>query len=180
MMNRWRLRKIFDKSLNIRRVAFDKQRTKDFKNESNDFYIIQMSWSKLQFILSKSEAFKFATLFNFESRRERLLIVIKKTNENNNKISNEISFQYVAFQDIFSEMKAHNFLNMIFNITSSRFCRIEILFSIQFIICQRQNWKSWKITLMNIWKRTSLLNSCRLRKFSFFSSRKRMTSFVYT
>jgi hypothetical protein len=68
-----------------------------------------MSWSKLQFILSESEAFAFATLFNLESKRERLLIVIEQINENNNRISNEISSQYVAFQDIFFEIKTHKF-----------------------------------------------------------------------
>jgi hypothetical protein len=68
-----------------------------------------MSWSKLQFILLKSKAFAFATLFNLELRKERLLIVIKKINENNNKINNEISSQYVTFQDIFFEMKTHKF-----------------------------------------------------------------------
>jgi hypothetical protein len=107
MTNKWWFRKNFDKSSNIRRVVFDKQRSENFKNESNDFYITQMSWSKLQFILSKSKAFAFATLLNLESKKKRLLIVIKKRNENNNKISNEISFQYVAFQNIFFEMKAH-------------------------------------------------------------------------
>jgi hypothetical protein len=59
--------------------------------------------------LSESETLAFATLFNFESKRERLLIVIEKINENNSKISNEISSQYVAFQDIFFEIKAHKF-----------------------------------------------------------------------
>jgi hypothetical protein len=68
-----------------------------------------MSWSELQFILSELETFAFETLFNSKSKRERLLIVIKKINENNNKISNEISSQYVAFQDIFFEIKAHKF-----------------------------------------------------------------------
>ncbi len=92
-----------------RRVVTNKQRSEDLKNESNDFYIARMSWSKLQFILSKSETFAFATLFNFESKRKRLLIVIEKINENNNKISNEISSQYIAFQDIFCEIKAHKF-----------------------------------------------------------------------
>jgi hypothetical protein len=59
--------------------------------------------------LSKSKAFAFATLFNFESKRKRFLIVIEKINENNNKINNEILFQYVAFQNIFFEIKAHKF-----------------------------------------------------------------------
>jgi hypothetical protein len=68
-----------------------------------------MSWSKLQFILSKLEVFAFAMLFNSKSKRKRFLIVIKKTNENNNKINNEISSQYVVLQDIFFEMKAHKF-----------------------------------------------------------------------
>ncbi len=54
-------------------------------------------------------AFAFATLLNLESRKKRFLIVIEKINENNNKINNEISFQYVAFQDIFFEIKAHKF-----------------------------------------------------------------------
>ncbi len=60
--------------------------------------------------MSKSKAFAFATLLNLESKKERFLIVIEKTNENNNKINNEISSQYVAFQDIFLEIKAHKFL----------------------------------------------------------------------
>jgi hypothetical protein len=107
MTNRWRLRKNSDTSSSKRRVASDKQRSEDLKNESSDFYIVQMSWSKLQFSLSESEALAFATLFSHESKKERLLIVIEKINENNNKISNEISSQYVAFQDIFSEIKAH-------------------------------------------------------------------------
>ncbi len=84
-----------------------------------------MSWSKLQFILSKSEAFAFATLFNFESKRKRFLIVIKKINENNNRINNEISSQYVAFQDIFFEIKAHklskrDFHDHVIEISSNR------------------------------------------------------------
>jgi hypothetical protein len=95
--NKWRFRKNSNTSSNNRRVDANKQRSEDFRNESNDFYITQMSWSKLQFILSKSEAFAFATLFNFESKKKRFLIVIEKINENNNKINNEISSQYVAF-----------------------------------------------------------------------------------
>ncbi len=59
--------------------------------------------------MSESKALAFATLLNFESRRERFLIVIKKINENNNKIDNEILSQYVEFQDIFLKMKAHKF-----------------------------------------------------------------------
>jgi hypothetical protein len=109
MTNKWRLRKNSNTSSSKRRVVTNKQRSKNLKNESSDFYITQMNWSKLQFNLSESEAFAFATLFNHESKRERLLIVIEKTNENNNKISNEISSQYVAFQDIFFEIKAHKF-----------------------------------------------------------------------
>jgi hypothetical protein len=35
--------------------------------------------------------------------------MIQKTDENNDKINNEISFQYFAFQDIFFEMKTHKF-----------------------------------------------------------------------
>ncbi len=65
--------------------------------------------------MSESEAFAFATLFNFESKRKRFLIVIEKTDENNNKINNEISSQYVAFQDIFFEVKAHKFSKHDFN-----------------------------------------------------------------
>jgi hypothetical protein len=107
--DRWRLRENSNTSSNKRRVATDKQKSEDFKNESSDFYITQMSWSKLQFSLSESEALAFATLFSHESRRKRLLVVIEKTNENNSRISNEISSQYVAFQDIFFEIKAHKF-----------------------------------------------------------------------
>jgi hypothetical protein len=69
-----------------------------------------MSWSKFQFILSKLKAFAFATLFNLEWKRKRFLIVIKKINKNNNKINNEISSQYVAFQNMFFEIKTHKFL----------------------------------------------------------------------
>jgi hypothetical protein len=68
-----------------------------------------MSWSKLQFNLFESKTFAFAILFNVDSKKERFLIVIQKTNENNDKINNEISFQYFAFQDIFFEIKAHKF-----------------------------------------------------------------------
>ncbi len=95
--NRWRLRKNSDTSSSNRRVVTDKQKSKNLKNESNDFYITHLSWSKLQFILSESETFAFATIFNLESRRKRLLIVIEKTDENSSRISNEISSQYVAF-----------------------------------------------------------------------------------
>ncbi len=55
------------------------------------------------------KAFAFAILFNVDSKKERLLIVIQKANENNDKINNEISFQYFAFQDIFFEIKTHKF-----------------------------------------------------------------------
>jgi hypothetical protein len=109
MINQWRFRKNLNTSSNNRRVITNKQKSENLKNESNDFYIIQMNWSKFQFILSESKAFAFATLFNLESKKKQLLIVIEKTNENNNKINNEISSQYVAFQDIFFEIKTHKF-----------------------------------------------------------------------
>ncbi len=86
--NKWHFRKNLNTSSNNRRVVTNKQRLKDLKNESSDFYITQMSWSELQFILSKSETFAFATLFSLESKRKRLLIVIEKTNENNSRINN--------------------------------------------------------------------------------------------
>jgi hypothetical protein len=105
--NRWRLRENSDTSSNKRRVVTYKQRSENLKNESSDSDIAQMSWSELQFSLSKSKAFAFATLLSHESKRERLLVVIEKTNENSSKINNEISSQYVAFQDIFFEIKAH-------------------------------------------------------------------------
>jgi hypothetical protein len=107
--NKWRLRKNSNTLSNNRRVVTSKQKSENLKNESSDFYIAQMSWLKLQFILLKSETLTFATLFNLESKKKQLLIVIEKTNENNSKISNEISSQYVAFQDIFFEIKAHKF-----------------------------------------------------------------------
>jgi hypothetical protein len=64
-------------------------------------------------------------LFSVDSRRERFLIVIQKADENNDKISNEISFQYFAFQDIFSEIKTHklsehDFHDHVIEILSSR------------------------------------------------------------
>jgi hypothetical protein len=105
--DKWRVRKNSSKSSNSRRVAIDKQGSEDLKNESNDFYIAQMSWSKLQFILSESNAFAFATLLSLESKRKRLLVVIEKIDENSSRISNEISSQYVAFQDIFFEVETH-------------------------------------------------------------------------
>ncbi len=104
--NKWRFRKNFETSSNKLRDAADKQKSKDFKKTS-DFYIAQMSWSELQFNLFESEAFAFAILLSVDSKRERLLIVIQKADENSDKISNEISFQYFAFQDIFFEIKAH-------------------------------------------------------------------------
>jgi hypothetical protein len=41
--DKWRLRKNFDTSSRNRRVAANKQKSKNFKNESSDFYITQMS-----------------------------------------------------------------------------------------------------------------------------------------
>jgi hypothetical protein len=75
--------------------------------------------------LFESKAFAFAILFIVDSRRERLLIVVQKTDENNDRISNEISFQYFAFQNIFSEVKAHklfehDFHDHVIEILSSR------------------------------------------------------------
>jgi hypothetical protein len=104
--DKWRLRKNSETSSNKSRDAANKQKSEDFKKTS-DFYITQMSWSKLQFNLFESKAFVFAILLNVDSKRERLLIVIQKADENSDKINNEISSQYFAFQDIFSEVKAH-------------------------------------------------------------------------
>ncbi len=106
--DRWRFWKNLETSSNRFRDAANKQKSEDFKKTRN-FYIIQMNWSKFQFNLFESEAFAFATLFSVDSKRERLLIVIQKADENSDKISNEISFQYFAFQDIFFEVKAHKF-----------------------------------------------------------------------
>ncbi len=83
----------------------------------------------------KIKTFTFATLLNLESKRKRFLIVIKKINENNNKISNEISFQYVAFQDIFFEIKAHKFLKHDFHdhvieILSSRDSFFDLIYNL--------------------------------------------------
>jgi hypothetical protein len=84
-----------------------------------------MNWSELQFNLFESEALAFAILFSVDSKRERLLIVIQKADENNDKISNEISSQYFAFQDIFFEVKAyklfeHDFHDHVIEILSNR------------------------------------------------------------
>ncbi len=59
----------------------------------------------------------------------------KKINENNNKINNEISSQYVAFQNIFFEMKAHKFLkhdfqNHIIEILSSRDSLFDFIYNL--------------------------------------------------
>ncbi len=107
--NKWRFRKNSSTSSNSNRVVANKRKSENLKNESSDLYIAQMSWSELQFILSESKTFAFATLLNLESRRERFLVVIEQINENNSRISNEISSQYVAFQNIFFEIKAHKF-----------------------------------------------------------------------
>ncbi len=134
MTNKWWFRKNSNKSLNNHRVVINKQKSKNLKNESSDFYITQMSWSKLQFILSKSKAFAFATLFNFESKKERFLIVIEKINENNNKINNEISSQNVAFQDIFFEIKTkfskHDFHNHVIEILSNRDSFFDLIYNL--------------------------------------------------
>jgi hypothetical protein len=106
--DKWRFRKNFETSSNKSRDAANKQKSKDFK-KTNDFYITQMSWSKLQFNLFESEALAFAILFNVDSRRKRLLIVVQKADENSDKVSNEISSQYFAFQDIFFEVETHKF-----------------------------------------------------------------------
>ncbi len=98
--DKWRFKKNFEISSNRFRDAANKQKSRYFK-KTNDFYIIQMSWSKLQFNLFESKAFAFAILFNVDSKRKWLLIVIQKADENNDKINNEISSQYFAFQDIF-------------------------------------------------------------------------------
>jgi hypothetical protein len=148
--NKWRLRENSDTSSNNRRVVTNKQRSEDLKNESNDFYITQLSWSKLQFILSESEAFAFATILNFESRRKRFLIVIEKTNENNSRINNEISSQYVAFQNIFFEIKAHKFSKHDFHdhvieILSSRDFLFDFIYNLS-----TTKLKIWRITLMSI------------------------------
>ncbi len=107
--DKWRFKKNFEASSNKLRHAANKQKSKHFKKTS-DFYIVQMSWSELQFNLFESKAFAFAILFNVDSKRERFLIVIQKADENNDKINNEIFFQYFAFQNFFFEMKAHKFL----------------------------------------------------------------------
>jgi hypothetical protein len=106
LTNKWRLKKNLETSSNKSRDAANKQKSKYFKKTS-DFYITQMSWSKLQFNLFESEAFAFAILFNVDFERERLLIVIQKADENNDKVNNEISSQYFAFQDIFFEIETH-------------------------------------------------------------------------
>jgi hypothetical protein len=106
--NKWRFKKNFETSSSKFRDAANKQKSKYFK-KTNDFYIAQMNWSELQFNLFESKAFAFAILFSVDSKRERLLIVIQKANENNDKINNEISFQYFAFQDIFFEVETHKF-----------------------------------------------------------------------
>jgi hypothetical protein len=84
-----------------------------------------MSWSELQFNLFESKAFAFAILFNVDSKKKRFLIVIQKADENNDKVNNEISFQYFVFQDIFFEMKAyevfkHDFHDHVIEILSNR------------------------------------------------------------
>jgi hypothetical protein len=105
---KWRFKKNLETSSSKFHDAANKQKSKYFKKTS-DFYIIQMSWSKLQFNLFELKTFAFAILFNVDSKKERFLIVIQKADENNDKINKEISFQYFAFQDIFFEVKAYKF-----------------------------------------------------------------------
>jgi hypothetical protein len=88
--------------------------------------------------LSKSKAFAFATLFNLESKKEWLLIVIEKINKNNNKINNEISFQYVTFQNIFFEIKAykfskHDFHDYVIEILSNREFFFDFIYNLSAI-----------------------------------------------
>jgi hypothetical protein len=47
VINRWRFRKNSNISSNKRRVVTNEQKSENLKNESSDFYMIQMSWSKL-------------------------------------------------------------------------------------------------------------------------------------
>jgi hypothetical protein len=94
-----------------------------------------MSWSKLQFILSKSITLAFATLFSLELKRERFLIVIEQINKNNSKINNEISSQYVAFQNIFSEIKTHklskhDFHDHVIEISSNRDFIFDLIYNL--------------------------------------------------
>jgi hypothetical protein len=89
--DKWCFKKNLETSSNKFRDAANKQKSKYFKKTS-DFYIAQMSWSELQFNLFESKAFAFATLFSVDFEKERLLIVIQKADENNDKVSNEISF----------------------------------------------------------------------------------------
>jgi hypothetical protein len=133
--NRWRFRKNLSTSSSNNRVVANKRRSKNLKNESSDLYMTQMSWSELQFILSESKAFAFATLLSLESKRKRFLIVIEQINENNSRINNEISSQYVAFQDIFSEIKAHKFSkhdfhNHVIEISSNRDSFFDLIYNL--------------------------------------------------
>jgi hypothetical protein len=48
-------------------------------------------------------------LFNLKSEKKTIFNRYKKINKNNNKINNKISFQYIAFQDIFFKMKTYKF-----------------------------------------------------------------------
>jgi hypothetical protein len=73
--DKWYFRKNFEASSSKSRDVANKQKSENFK-KTNDFYIAQMSWSKLSFNFFELKAFAFAILFSVDSRRKRLLIVI--------------------------------------------------------------------------------------------------------
>jgi hypothetical protein len=102
-----------------------------------------MSWSELQFNLFESEMFAFAILFSVDSKKERFLIVIQKANENNDKINNEISSQYFAFQNIFFEVKTHKFSEHDFHDHV-----IEILSSRNFLFDSIYNLSTTKLKIL--------------------------------
>jgi hypothetical protein len=69
--NKWCFKKNFESSSNKRRDATNKQKSENFK-KTNDFYIIQMIWSKFQFNLFESKAFAFAILLNVNFEKKTI------------------------------------------------------------------------------------------------------------
>jgi hypothetical protein len=176
--SKWRLRDDFESSLTNRFVKNNKQESKSRLIKIKEFYIAQMSWNELQFDLSKSKAFAFAILLDQKTSMNCIQNDVVKI-ENNERIINEISFQYTEFQDIFSKINAYKFFEY-----DSQNHVIKILFDYRSFFDSIYNLFAAKLKILKTYideymKKSSSSSSCRLRILSYSSSRNQMTSFIY-
>ncbi len=104
--SKWQLWDDLESSSTKRFVKNDKQKSKNRSIKAKTFYITQISWNKLQFNLSKSKTFAFAILFDQKTSTNCIQNKNVKI-KNNENITNEMSFQYTKFRDLFSKMNAH-------------------------------------------------------------------------